>query len=75
MDEQPSGDVEHDPALTCVGCQCGDANPRQRRCSLQSSGSRVSSMRWRAVNSGGCLPRSIALTMSGAKTVRRYVRI
>ena len=62
-------------ALACTDCQRADANPRRRRCSFQSSGNRVSSMRRRAVSSGGCLPLRIALTMSGANTVKRKSRV
>src|SRR6478672_5510009 len=46
-----------------------------RRCSFQASGKRVSSMSLRAVSSGGCFPLRIALTISGASSVRRNSRV
>jgi hypothetical protein len=55
--------------------QTSGANPRTCRCWFQSSGNRVSSIKWRAVSSGGCLPQRIALTMSGANIVRRKSRV
>ena len=44
------------------------ANPRLRRCSLQSSGNRMLFSSLRAVRSGGCLPLRIALTISAKRT-------
>ena len=60
---------------SCTERQWADANPKRCRCSFHSSGSRVSSMRRRAVSSGGCLPLRIALTISGARSVRRKSRV
>jgi hypothetical protein len=60
---------------SCTERQRADANPRRRPCSFHSSGSLVSSMRRRAVSSGGCLPLRIALTISGARRVRRKSRV
>jgi len=51
------------------------ANPRFGPCPFQSSGNRVWSMILRAVSSGSCFPPRIALTMSGANSVRRNSRI
>jgi hypothetical protein len=57
--------------ITDFGFGCAHANPRLCRCSFQSRGNRVSSMSFCAVSSGGCFPPRIALTMSGASSVRR----
>ena len=43
------------------------AKPSCRRCSLQSSGRRVSLISLRAVSSSGCLPVSRPVMMSGAR--------
>ena len=53
----------------------GSRKPEIWPCPFESSGNRVWSMSLRAVSSGSCFPPRIALTMSGANSVRRNSRI
>ena len=53
----------------------GYAKPNAICCARQSNGRRVSAISLLAVSSGGCFPAMIAATISGARNVRRTIRV
>lgn len=59
----------------CFGEPAGYAKPNAIRCARQSNGRRVSAISLLAVSSGGCFPAMIAATISGARNVRRTIRV